>query len=203
MKNILLISSFCMLCIGFSSCSNENDEFVQDNKEMNTRSVKAIHTFPNVSRIKTDPDVVKKMNEAWEEMKNYAGKGKRREYGFYIYYDESSDKIHCGKMQMGDNIPNCEGTHASIELKPDYPALEFQNTVCAHFHCHTTLQYCPSYVSRETGPSIGDINFANSQQLPGILYDYEDAKIYGGDSKDKKYKMQTFGEYAQRPDRIY
>jgi hypothetical protein len=106
-------------------------------------------------------------------------------------------------MQMGDNIPNCEGTHASIELKPDYPALEFQNTVCAHFHCHTTLQYCPSYVSRETGPSIGDINFANSQQLPGILYDYEDAKIYGGDSKDKKYKMQTFGEYAQRPDRIY
>lgn len=72
MKNILLISSFCMLCIGFSSCSNENDEFVQDNKEMNTRSVKAIHTFPNVSRIKTDPDVVKKMNEAWEEMKNYA-----------------------------------------------------------------------------------------------------------------------------------
>lgn len=45
MKNILLISSFCMLCIGFSSCSNENDEFVQDNKEMNTRSVKAIHTF--------------------------------------------------------------------------------------------------------------------------------------------------------------
>ena len=29
MKNILLISSFCMLCIGFSSCSNENDEFVQ------------------------------------------------------------------------------------------------------------------------------------------------------------------------------
>jgi hypothetical protein len=65
------------------------------------------------------------------------------------------------------------------------------------------LQYCPSYVSRETGPSIGDINFANSQQLPGILYDYEDAKIYGGDSKDKKYKMQTFGEYAQRPDRIY
>lgn len=83
MKNILLISSFCMLCIGFSSCSNENDEFVQDNKEMNTRSVKAIHTFPNVSRIKTDPDVVKKMNEAWEEMKNYAAKGKRREYGFY------------------------------------------------------------------------------------------------------------------------
>ena len=37
-------------------------------------------------------------------MKNYAAKGKRREYGFYIYYDESSDKIHCGKMQMGDNI---------------------------------------------------------------------------------------------------
>lgn len=34
MKNILLISSFCMLCIGFSSCSNENDEFVQDNNEV-------------------------------------------------------------------------------------------------------------------------------------------------------------------------
>lgn len=99
--------------------------------------------------------------------------------------------------------PTAKALNASIELKPDYPALEFQNTVCAHFHCHTTLQYCPSYVSRETGPSIGDINFANSQQLPGILYDYEDAKIYGGDSKDKKYKMQTFGEYAQRPDRIY
>ena len=40
--------------------------------------------------IRDSPDVVKKMNEAWEEMKNYAAKGKRREYGFYIYYDESS-----------------------------------------------------------------------------------------------------------------
>ena len=38
MKNILLISSFCMLCIGFSSCSNENDEFVQDNKESDRAS---------------------------------------------------------------------------------------------------------------------------------------------------------------------
>lgn len=45
MKNILLISSFCMLCIGFSSCSNENDEFVQDNKEMNRGLLKLYIPF--------------------------------------------------------------------------------------------------------------------------------------------------------------
>lgn len=194
---------YCMVISLFMfSCSNDIGNMSSEKEGLSTRSARAIHSFPDVSRIKSDPEVVEKMNEAWEAMKSYASEGHRREYGFYIYYDESSDDIYCGKLQYGDDVSECVGTHGSIDLEEDDPTT-FMKTVCAHFHCHTTLQYCPSYVSRATGPSDGDISLVNTRKLPGILYDYASPTIYGGDSKDDDYMVQTFGDYTQRPDMYY
>jgi hypothetical protein len=194
---------YCMvISIFMFSCSNDMGDMSSEKGDISTRSLRAAHSFPDVSRIKSDPDVVRKMNEAWEAMKSYASDGQRREYGFYIYYNEYSDDIYCGRLQYGDRITGCAGTHGTLDLAMDDP-ITFNKTVCAHFHCHTTLQYCPPDVSRLTGPSSGDISLVNSRKLPGILYDYSAPSIYGGDSKNNNYKVQTFGSYTKRPDIYY
>ena len=58
---------------------------------------------------------------------------------------------------------------------------------------HATLQFCTSDVSRVTGPSSSDINFAYNQGLPGILYDYSVNNLIGGTCRDAPYKIYTFG----------
>ena len=64
-------------------------------------------------------------------------------------------------------------------------------------YCHATLQFCTSDVSRVTGPSSSDIDFAYNQGLPGILYDYSVNNLIGGTCRDAPYKIYTFGP-AQR-----
>ena len=75
---------YCMvISIFMFSCSNDMGDMSSEKGDISTRSLRAAHSFPDVSRIKSDPDVVRKMNEAWEAMKSYASDGQRREYGFY------------------------------------------------------------------------------------------------------------------------
>lgn len=65
--------------------------------------------------------------------------------------------------------------------------------VCAFFHTHTPLTYCPEEVRRKTGPSKSDISFAEEYGIPGLLYDYSASYIYGGEEKDAQAKIYTFG----------
>ena len=74
--------------------------------------------------------------------------------------------------------------------------------VCAFFHCHTTLHYCPKTTSRRTGPSQNDLDLAQSYNLPGILRDYEGPEITGGHNINESYKDITFGP-TKRPDIQY
>ena len=83
----------------------------------------------------------------------------------YIYY--------VGKMVKGPAITGCAGTNASISLGVPTSNID----VCAFFHCHTTLHYCPKTTSRRTGPSQNDLDLAQSYNLPGILRDYEGPEI--------------------------
>lgn len=76
--------------------------------------------------------------------------------------------------------------------------------VCAFFHCHSTLKHCPPTVSRITGPSANDEDYAIEYQIPGILMDYSPTVIQGtgGDlTLDYPHKIYTFGP-SQRPDLI-
>lgn len=118
---------YCMvISIFMFSCSNDMGDMSSEKGDISTRSLRAAHSFPDVSRIKSDPDVVRKMNEAWEAMKSYASDGQRREYGFYIYYNEYSDDIYCGRLQYGDRITGCAGTHGTLDLAMDDP-ITFKN----------------------------------------------------------------------------
>ncbi len=66
----------------------------------------------------------------------------------------------------------------------------------AVFHTHTPLTYCSSHLDRDVGPSDnngqGDIDFANSKNIPGAVMDYS-TTIQGGHDIDQNSEVYTFG----------
>lgn len=108
---------------------------------------------------------------------------------FFIYYKHDTGKFYVGPRIQGTLEVGCGGTSASIHLGPVTNNLE----VCAFFHCHTSIANCPDYTSRSTGPSNSDYNYAESQNLPGILYDYTASSIsMPGHSIDESHKAYVF-----------
>ena len=99
MKNkLLLVVSLCLFCIGFYSCTSENEVSLSE-KEISTRSVGdadlRVFDFPHVDDILKSTVVQQKMEEAWKLMKSSYSGTTRREYSFYIYY-----KLNTKKIQM-------------------------------------------------------------------------------------------------------
>ncbi len=199
MRRKILSVFLGVVCIGISSCTDEVDVVpVSDGQSLATRAATGVYTYPNVSEIIGQTVVKNKMDEAWKLMKDNASSASRSEYGFYIYKSQSTGEYYVGNIVKGPAITGCAGTNASISLGKVTSNID----VCAFFHCHTTLYYCPETTSRTTGPSQSDINFANNNNLPGILRDYKASEIYGGHSKDDSYKDVTFGP-KQRPNMQY
>lgn len=116
----------------------------------------------------------------------------------FLLKSQTSGKYYVGKMVKGPAITGCAGTNASISLGVPTSNID----VCAFFHCHTTLHYCPKTTSRRTGPSQNDLDLAQSYNLPGILRDYEGPEITGGHNINESYKDITFGP-TKRPDIQY
>ena len=114
------------------------------------------------------------MEEAWGRMKmQVASNAGRREYGFYIYYNHDTGQFYVGPTIQGAIEIGCAGSSASIHLG----VVSNNIDVCGFFHCHTSIAGCPDRVYRRTGPSNSDYNFAESYDLPGILYDYSESTI--------------------------
>lgn len=198
MKCKILSFLICSVLIGFSSCTEDGDVSFVGKNDVSTRATKGTYVYPSVGEI-LEQDVVKRqMEAAWSKMISSAGENVRYEYGFFIYKKQPDGEYYVGDIVQGGKVEGCAGTNASISLGRPTSNID----VCAFFHCHTTLQYCPSTNSRETGPSTTDINYANDKGLPGILYDYSDPIIYGEHDKGDPYKAYTFGP-TQRPDMPY
>lgn len=176
-----------------TSCNNDVEDSLWEHSNnsygIETESLSPSDVYPSVSEIISNATVKKAMDNAWQETLKLASKNGRQEVGFFIYYDFDTKQYSIGKTVYGPVITGCEGTHGSISLGSPTNNI----TVCAFFHTHTPLYYCPNYVSRETGPSQTDKNTADSYGLPGIIYDYSAKTIYGGQALDSPTKLYTFG----------
>lgn len=142
--------------------------------------------FPTLDELAASSVVAAKMNTAWQMTLDACTQNGRREYGFYIYYS-TNNVIYCGDIIEG---PEITGTSAAyIELGPNANNQE----VCGFFHTHTSLEFFPAGHSRSTGPSESDINRANYDHLPGLLYDYSSSVIKSGQPKTSNYELYSFG----------
>lgn len=198
MKCKILSFLICSVLIGLFSCTEDSDVSLVGKNDVSTRATRGFYTYPSVSEILKQDVVKRQMEAAWSKMKSSAGENARYEFGFFIYKKQLAGEYYVGDIVQGDKVEGCEGTNASISLGVPTSNID----VCAFFHCHTTLQYCPETNSRETGPSQSDISYANIKGLPGILYDYSDSRIYGGHDKNAPCEEYTFGP-TQKPDMPY
>lgn len=147
------------------------------------------YSYPTVSEIASSSVVQEQMNNAWGMMKSSCSSSGRREYAFWIYYHHANNTFWCGEIKEGDLFGYTVGQGASVSM----PRNVNDNEVCAFFHTHTSLEFAPSGLSRETGYSDGDESYANAAGVPGLLYDYSASVIYSGDSRNNSYQLYTFG----------
>lgn len=192
---LLLLSLFC-------SCSKEdyylfNDDFWTDyaleQRSLMTKTSPEppIQTlsYPTVTQISNSTVVIDQMNAAWSRMKNSCSNTGRKEYGFWIYYNHTESKFWCGDIVEGPLQGYSTNTAASVHLGPCENNLQ----VCGFFHTHTSLEMAPRGLTRKTGPSQTDTDFANGQKIPGLLYDYSAQIIRSGDSRNAQHQLYTFG----------
>ncbi|MBR6892794.1 MAG: hypothetical protein IKN15_06110 [Bacteroidaceae bacterium] len=151
-----------------------------------------VSQFPTVDEILASTVVKNKLNVLWEETKSLASPAGRQELAIFIRYNKASHQYSFSETIYGDTI-GCD-TNARLRVNIDPPS-----DMCAFFHTHTTLEYCPGK-KRKTGPTDLDISFVNNYGIPGILYDYKVNTLRGGMSKNKTKKISKYGAFNQRLD---
>lgn len=187
----LFLSVFIL--IGLFSCNSDlsEEEILQQPPPAESVTTKALKPFPTVNEIKNNPTVSSAMNRLWLQTLSSANRYGRREFGFYIYFNRNTGFYSVGPDISGPLVSGCVGTQASI-----YPGIPSDNTtVCAFFHTHTPLTYCTTGY-RSVGPSSTDISWANSNNLPCLLYDYS-SNIRAGHSLNAMATIYTFGPYRR------
>lgn len=178
----LLIAVATMIGITiYASCSSDEDfDYSSDNDELFTRAERemgrgregASRTYPHVNEIKENQTVKTAMDAAWSQALQDADQGIRREYYFFVYY-RSNGEYDCSTPEPGPIISNCN-THANIVFQySDDPDL------CAYFHTHTSLKFCPDSVGRYTGPSKTDLGTTLAKQVPCLVRDFQTLFLQG------------------------
>ena len=164
-KILILVSLF------LSACSGYVDDVISLQEEDMERTSRATvqYDYPNVWEIINDYDIYNDMWDAWYTMYRKQTDEYRFEVGFYIYYDESKQKLYTGDLFYGpklyykDHDLNC----ASLT----YGEITNKDHLCAFFHCHPPYK---SYTEvRPLGPSDKDKETAYKLGIPGILIDYD------------------------------
>ena len=136
-----------------------------------TGEVEPILIFPDRTQIENNAYIASKMEEAWNQTKEYCTSSGHREIAFYIYCNpRTGEIIEDVKFVIGNLIPNNPGVRTCVDVgdRVDTP----ESMACGVFHTHTSLCYYNESCSRDVGPSIEDRNTFNAQIMPGLVYDY-------------------------------
>lgn len=143
-----------------------------------TSNYKKVQEAKKPEKIKSDPNVIKKIESIWKEAKNATSKANGRvEKGFFIYYDPKTDKYYFGKTRTSTYVKG-ENTHGSVKLgNPNssdnlHSGIPKGAVAVGSFHTHTSLTYENSSLFREVGPSQADYNYVKGGDTSAFIYDY-------------------------------
>ena len=137
--------------------------------------------FPSYADVVTDRDVVSAMDLVWAATKADASPTGRRECGFWIKVNTSTEKYEVGPKECGPCVPEMvdekpvgavftPSKKPSDSLANPKPTDEPTYTI-ALFHTHTPTAYFLVH-PRKLGPSPDDKGFHSEKNIVGVLYDY-------------------------------
>lgn len=149
--------------------------------------------YPTLYELAASQIVITKMNEAWQLTMDSCTTNGIREFGFYIYYSRNRHTIYCGEIKSGalftqDDLIDNTYSNPTIYLGN----VENNQDVCGFFHTHPSLEYFTNCY-RLTGPSDADIHFANTNKMPGLLFDYAGRMVNAGQSKTSQSEIYKYG----------
>lgn len=140
--------------------------------------------FPDYAQIVGDADVRAAVDTAWGATKADCTEApnRRREHGFWIHLNTAEDRYEVGATVFGAWSGPGAGAAVSLPARPaDNPA---SPGACdagatypvASFHTHTPTTFraaaVPDGATRPIGPSAGDNAADNTDDVPGVVYDY-------------------------------
>ncbi|MET0650004.1 MAG: Calx-beta domain-containing protein [Pyrinomonadaceae bacterium] len=132
--------------------------------------------FPSYADIVGDGDVVSATDAAWAATLADATPTQRRERGFWIRLNTSTEKYEVTSTDFGPFVGNAGQGTVNLSPKPaDSPAsptpLDTPTYTVASFHTHTPTFYRTS--GRVVGPSNQDGIADMADNVTGVVYDYE------------------------------
>jgi hypothetical protein len=131
--------------------------------------------FPSFSDVSGDADVISSTEAAWTATKADATATQRRERGFWIKLNTSTEKYEFGATDFGPFVSDLDFGSVTPAAKPldspvaPKPTDEPTYTV-GYFHTHTPTFF--RSVGRPVGPSDADFSFHTGKNVVGIAYDY-------------------------------
>ena len=134
--------------------------------------------LPHVNDIKTNTDIINAMGSSWNRTIGNSSESGRQEFGFWIFANTTGGSL---RLEAGAEVPGALvpcGTQATLDprpptnLIPSNSPLEGIRWPVAHFHTHTPNRWCPNH-PRRVGPSQADRDWADNNDIPGLVYDYE------------------------------
>ena len=149
--------------------------------------------FPSYGEITGNPDVQTAINNEWTTTLNDCTErpNRRRERGFWIRLNTKTDAYEHTATLSGDFVGPSDGASVPLPSRPaDDPATP---TPCdngavysvASFHTHTPTVFRattePAGTTRSVGPSGADNDIDNTDDVPGVVYDYKESPAGSGD----------------------
>lgn len=148
--------------------------------------------FPTYNEIVGDPAVQSATSDAWCNTLNdcTSSPNQRREHGFWIRLNTLSDAYEFGPTVYGSWSGPTGGAGVNLPPRPaDIPATPSPSDhgatyYVASFHTHTPTEFRtgPGLVGsvRPIGPSGADNNADNTDDVPGVVYDFVESPAGSG-----------------------
>ncbi|MDD4181512.1 MAG: hypothetical protein PHE87_07780, partial [Victivallaceae bacterium] len=153
--------------------SPQNKNFYSSEKNM-------LVEFPTSGQISADPTVISETDAEWATTLTdctLVPLHRRRERGFWISLNTSTNSYSCGPSSTGDFVygrtPEVRinlGPRPGVTLSSPAPNASGAIYGVASFHTHTPTTYC---LWRPTGPSPQDHITNNNYNVAGLVYDYD------------------------------
>jgi hypothetical protein len=130
--------------------------------------------YPAYAAVVGNATISSATGTAWTETKGATSDGSRREQGFWVRWNKDTGAMAAAGLVTAPTVGNA--TTASVNLGAR-PADSGANYTVGSFHTHTPTTF--RSVARPVGPSAGDTAADGTDNVTGLVYDYDSPDASG------------------------
>lgn len=191
--SVILTISIIALCISIGSCDSDglfltNGQTSADIWDLDSGDIDEGDEWDEGND--STPFLSKVQNNLWECTQTYSNEVGCAEAGCYIYKNKKTGQekmgtVAYGKINTGTIVPG-----SSDPAKNGMTGSDWE--VTGYVHTHTPFGCLPENTRREVGPSINDVDWANTYGIPVYTIDYQGTY----NKENNKYYLYNDGKHT-------